>query len=511
MIYRLTLSDWRTIAHYLGFLILLVALAQVIPLCAGLVMDEQVAACHFLLSIGICLTAGGLLSLCRVESGSLDWHQSLVITGLCWVVLSLFSAVPLYLSGNYLTYFDAFFDTVSAYTTTGLSLCVDVDHMAACVALWRAIMHLIGGIGVVVIALALGVFGTGMAAAALYHAEARSGQVMPEIKQTSRFIIVLSAAIVIVGTVVSFVTLLFAGLSPGSAFYHAFLVTVSSFSTGGMSNHSLGIMYFHSWPLEIVTIVLAVFGCINFVLYGDLWKGKTRGFFKDIEIRTLAIWVLALVLLMAFALVGNEYFSTFTAELRRGMYTLLSGAFNLGMSTIYPGQMMFAMGSGALFVVIMSMLICGSMSSASGGIKAWRVGIVARSIVQTIREALAPDRARPRTFYYHQGKRLLRSDAVSSAMIIMLLYIITCCVGAVVGIAHGYDALSAIFDSVSATSNTGLSMGVVGVDMPLSLEVCYILQMWLGRLEFIAAFAMFVEFFAFLSPRKRTYLRKKKS
>ena len=510
MIYRLTLTDWKAIGHYLGFLILLVALAMAVPLVVGIFMGEYAAAVDFLLSIGLCLAAGGLLALCRVEHGSLDWHQSLVITGLCWVVLSFFGAVPLFLSGGYLTYFDAFFDTVSAFTTTGFSLCVDVDHMAACVVLWRAIMHLIGGIGVVVIALALGVFGTGMAAAALYHAEARSGQVMPEIKQTSRFIIVLASVILAVGTLVCFVMLLLSGLEPGSALLNAVLVCIAGFSTGGMGAHSLGIMYFHSLPLEVATILLAIFGCINFVLYGELWKGKTRGFFKDIEIRTLAVWVLVLVLLMSFALVGNEYFDDFASELRRGIYTLLSGAFNLGFSTVYPGQMLYAMGSGALFVCILSMLICGSMSSASGGIKAFRVGIVARSVVQTIREALAPDRARPRTFYYHQGKRLLRAETVSSAMIIMLLYIITCAVGAVVGIIHGYDALPAIFDSVSATSNTGLSMGVVGVGMPLSLEVCYILQMWLGRLEFIAIFAMIVEFFAFLSPRKRTYLRDRK-
>ena len=96
---------------------------------------------------------------------------------------------------------------------------------------------------------------------------------------------------------------------------------------------------------------------------------------------------------MAFALAGS-YFTTTGAVLRRGLFEVLSGSFNLGFSTLQGGQILFAMGSGALFVIILSMTICGSSSSASGGIKALRIGIIARSVVQAVRKALAPDRAR---------------------------------------------------------------------------------------------------------------------
>ena len=213
---------------------------------------------------------------------------------------------------------------------------------------------------------------------------------------------------------------------------------------------------------------------------------------------------------MAFALVGS-YFTTMGGMVRRGLFEMLSGAFNLGFSTLYAGQVLFAMGSGALFVIILAMTICGSASSASGGIKALRIGLITRSFVQTMREALAPDRAQPRTFYYQRGKHLLSSELVSSAMIIMLLYVALYAVGAVAGIAYGYDALPSIFDSVSAASNTGLSLGVASPEMPKPLEVIYIIEMWLGRLEFIAIFAMVVEFFAFLIPQRRSkwWARKK--
>ena len=271
----------------------------------------------------------------------------------------------------------------------------------------------------------------------------------------------------------------------------------------------MGLMYYHSWPLEVIALVLAMLGCINFVLYGDLWRGRTKNFFKDIEVRTLVVWVTALVVLIALAIKGS-YFEDLGAMLRRTLFETLSGAFNLGFSTMYTGQILYGMGSGALFVIILSMIICGSSSSASGGIKAFRVGIVARSIAQTIREVLAPDRARPRTFYYQQGKKLVTPELVSSSMIILLLYVVTYVVGAIVGVACGYNALPAIFDSVSAASNTGLSLGVASAGMPRVLEVTFMLEMWLGRLEFVAIFAMIVELFAFVVPSKRMRWRTKK-
>ncbi|HJJ01233.1 MAG TPA: TrkH family potassium uptake protein [Coriobacteriaceae bacterium] len=510
MITRLHLEDWRIIGHYLGVLILLVAIAMIPPFIMSLCLSEFSTAVDFLLSIGITGIVGSVLLFSKVELATLDWRQSLVITGLCWVVLSVFGALPLWMSGHYDGYLDAFFESVSAFTTTGMSLCVDVDHMALSLSVWRCLMHLIGGIGVVVIALALGVFGTGSAAASLYHAEARMGQVMPGIKQTSQFILKLAAVVVVAGTLVCIIPLLAVGTEPLRAVINGFLVTAAAFSTGGMTSSASGIIAFHSWPLEVCALVLAAFGCINFVLYGDIWKGIFRNFFKDIEIRTIFVWVTLLAVLMAFALAGS-YFTTTGGVVRRGLFEVLSGGFNLGFSTLQGGQILFAMGSGALFVIILSMTICGSSSSASGGIKALRIGIIARSVVQAIREALAPDRARPRTFYFQKGRHRLTPELVSSAMIIFLLYMVTYAVGAIAGIAYGYEALPAIFDSVSAASNTGLSLGVAAPGMPNGLEIIYIFEMWLGRLEFIAILAMVVEMLAFLVPHRRSkWVRRKK-
>ena len=121
-----------------------------------------------------------------------------------------------------------------------------------------------------------------------------------------------------------------------------------------------------------------------------------------------------------------------------------------------------------------------------------------------------PDHVRPRTFYYHMGRKLLTPDLASAALTTFLMYILTFAVGAVVGILSGYDALPAIFESISAASNGGLSSGIVSAGMPRFLEGVYIVEMLLGRLEFVAVFAMLLQFFQSLLPIDRTELFKRK-
>ncbi len=508
MIYRLRIQDWMVIGHYLGALVLIVAGAMVPMFFLALALGESSAAVHFLLSIGITGTVGGLLMLLGIKKQKLDWRQALIVTGLCWVILSIFGALPLYLSGHYGGFLDAYFETVSCFTTTGISVTLDQDHMALSVVAWRAIMNVLGGVGVVIVALALGIFGSGSAVASLYHDEARGEAVMPQIRQSAMFILRVTLTIILVGTIACCIPLALLGMDPSRVLLHAFFVTTSDFTTGGMIAQSNGIMYYHSWPLEVITMVIMVFSGVNFMLYGSIWRGQTKFLLKDIEVRTIAIWVTLLALLMAISTVGSVY-SDPSAMLRRGLYELISACFNAGYSTMYPGQMLYGAGSGALFVVILGMAVGASASSISGGIKALRVGVIVRSFVQTIRAALSPQKARPRTFFWHQGKQLLTPEITSSALTVTLLYILTDGIGSIAGILYGYDAMQAIFESVSAASNTGLSMGITNGSMPSGLEVMYILEMWLGRLEFIAIFTMIVQISATVTGKIQDYRRKK--
>ena len=148
------------------------------------------------------------------------------------------------------------------------------------------------------------------------------------------------------------------------------------------------------------------------------------------------------------------------------------------------------------------MAVGGSGGSTAGGIKFNRIGIILKSLVAAIKEALAPDSARVVVAYNHVGRRILSPEIVKEAMMVFILYVVTYAVGALVGIAHGYDATQAIFESVAMASNGGLSSGLASPDMPATLEIFYIIEMWAGRLEFVTLIALIVEIIVSLDPRR---------
>ncbi|MCD8199443.1 MAG: hypothetical protein LUD25_00525 [Coriobacteriaceae bacterium] len=508
MLYRLHLTDWRIIAHYLGMLVLVGTVAMLVPLVMAFALGETEAAIDFIFSIGISLCAGSLLMLCHVRPANLDWRQAIVVTGFSWIVLAFLGAIPLWLSGHYTGYLDALFDGVSCFTTSGLTVGLDFDHMAISVSTWRILMGLMGGIGVIVIALALGLFGSGAAVASLYQAEGRSDHVMPEVKQSARFILRITVLVLVIATVIIGIVCLVSGQDAVRAFINGFWVSASGFVTIGVSGHSAGIIYYHSWVIEVVVIFCMFLGAINFLLYGDLWRGIIKHLFHDIEIRTLVIWVGGLAILLMFALMAGGFFTDIGSMLRRGLFDLTSAVTNTGFSTLYPGQILYAMGSGALFVFVFGMVVGGSSSSTSGGIKLFRIGIIAKSIVQAVRNALTADHVRPRTFFYHQGRQLLSPELVSTVMVITLLYLAAYVIGSVVGILNGIEPVSAIFEAVSAASNTGLTTGVTSAGMPLAVKIVYMLEMWLGRLEFLTILTVIVQIVLTFVPRRQRAIKK---
>jgi trk system potassium uptake protein TrkH len=130
-------------------------------------------------------------------------------------------------------------------------------------------------------------------------------------------------------------------------------------------------------------------------------------------------------------------------------------------------------------------------SSTAGGVKSLRIGITVRSIVTQIRQVLVPDGALVARSYNQNGKTRLTADISQAAMSVSLLYVALYLAGAAVAVAYGYGLQDALFESISAGANVGLSVGVTDPSMPLLLKITYIAQMWLGRLEFVAVFALF--------------------
>ena len=166
-------------------------------------------------------------------------------------------------------------------------------------------------------------------------------------------------------------------------------------------------------------------------------------------------------------------------------------------------QLLTVVTSGAFLTLALVMAVGGWAGSTAGGIKIYRVGIIAKSFVSTIKEAVSPDSATVVVAYNHVGKRILSPSVVKEAMTIFIMFVITYVIGALVGIAHGHEATQAVYESVCMTSNGGMIVGIATPGMPVTLELFYILQMWAGRLEFITLLALIVQVVVSAIPRRR--------
>lgn len=499
---RFTLYDVRVVGHYLGVLILFFSFALVVPFITAIACREWEPASRYLLSIGISLIVGCALRFLRIEPGRLDRQQALAVTGFSWVVLAFIASIPLFLSGNYEGYLDALFDGVSGLTTTGASLVKDIDHLSYADNMWRFIMQFSGGLGLIVVALSFGLFGK-RGNANLYSSEGRSEHVLPNIVQTTRIIARMSLTVIAISTAVLSTMCFLIGIDPLRSMLQGLWLAISGFMTGGFAPMSNNIIYYHSQGIEFVLMILMVLGSISFAVHAEIWKGRTESFFKDIEIRTLLIWLSAMTFVFAASLSASVHFSDLSFLLRRGLFMVISSFSTTGFQNITSNQLATVFTSGAFLTLAMIMAIGGSAGSTSGGIKLFRVGIIGKSIVTTIKETLAPDSARVISNYNHVGRRLVTSQIVKDAMTVFTLFIITYAIGALVGIAHGYEATQAIFESVAMTSNTGMSLGITTAGMPATLEVFYIFQMWAGRLEFVTILALIVEVIVSVNPKRR--------
>lgn len=499
---RFSLYDLRVIGHYLGTLTQLFAALMAVPFITALVFQEWEPAERYLLGIGIALVVGTLLQFLRIEPGRLGRRQALAVTGFAWIVLAFFASVPLFLSGHYATYMDALFDGVSGLTTTGATVALDIDHFSNADSMFRFMMHLVGGLGLIVVALSLGIFGK-RSGSSLYTAEGRSEHVVPNVVQTTQLILRITLVIIFIAAVVLTALCISIGMEPVRAVLQSIWLAISAFNTGGFAPMAESVSYYNSIPIEVFLMLLMILGSISFVVHAEVWKGRLQSFFGDIEIRTMLIWLLVMTVVVAASLSASALFSDLPAIIRRGLFMVVSAFSTTGFQNVTTNQLTTVFSSGAFLALALIAAVGGSAGSTAGGVKLHRVGIIFKSIVSTVKEAVSPSSARVVVSYNHLGRRVLSSDAVKEAMTVFVLFVITYSVGALVGIAHGYEASQAIMESVSMTSNGGIITGIVTPGMSPSLEAFYIFQMWAGRLEFVTLLAVLAEIIASLAPRKR--------
>ena len=213
-------EDFKVIGYYLGKISVGLGITMLAPLFTAFLFRELNPAFDFISGISVSLALGCLLTFFRPKKTDLSLINGVLIAGISWLLAMVLSAIPLFLSGHYVSFLDSLFETMSGLTTTGLSLTQDLDHLAHSYNLWRHVTHFLGGQGVVVIALAFFIRGVS-GAFSLYVGEARDEKILPNVISTARFIWLVTLVYFLLGGVVLTIIGLRMGIGPGRSIFHA--------------------------------------------------------------------------------------------------------------------------------------------------------------------------------------------------------------------------------------------------------------------------------------------------
>lgn len=427
-------------------------------------------------ALAFILPAGGLIIIGAVfrrmlrftPSAALSVQEGGIIVLISWVAVMLFSAWP-FMSVPGLSFSRALFESVSGWTTTGLSV-VDVTRAGPMILLWRSVIQLAGGAGLAIIMMSAIVGPTGVS---ISSAEGRSDQLVPQVRQSARLVMIIYTAYAVGGSMAYWM----AGMSMFDAVNHAF----AAVSTGGFSTRAESIGYWDSTAIEAVSLPLMLLGNLSFVTAWFLWRGRFRMVARNGEVRLLAV-LIPLSAAAMFLLTSRALYPQLEKSIRVAIFEAVTAITTTGFSTVSYGNW----NASGLFLLIILMLIGGGTCSTAGGIKQFRVFLMLKLLVWDIRRQLMPRTTIVERSLWEGNHRIFVNDArVRQVAVFIFLYLVTYVLGAMLLCACGYSLGDALFEFASALGTVGLSVGVTSAQMPDAALWAEILAMFLGRLEFI--------------------------
>ncbi|MFW5788077.1 MAG: TrkH family potassium uptake protein, partial [Halanaerobiales bacterium] len=360
-------KKYNYIFQYTGMILMFVGGSILIPILVILSNPSEVVYIkYFLYASLLAFSFGGFLYLFFSEKGSeftLGLKEGGIIVTLSWIFTIVFSALP-FIWGMNMNWTNAIFESVSGWTTTGLSV-VNVDKAPRIYLFWRSLMQMFGGAGLAVIALSslLPMQGLG-----LYNAEARSDKLLPHVKRSTSMIMQIYIGYTIAGTLLYQL----AGMSFFSAINHS----MAAISTGGFSTVGASIGHWDNLMVELVTIVLMILGTINFATHYTLIQGKVKKFFQNAEIKFMII-LFAISIPVVIFISLNSIYSSINESFRITSFNLISALSTTGFDTVdfnhWPDF--------SYLIVVILMIIGGGTGSTAGGIKQYRIYIMLKSII----------------------------------------------------------------------------------------------------------------------------------
>lgn len=476
--------DLRPIAGPLGLILAFLGASMLIPALADFSSRSQ-GGDAFLGTAAVTIFVGVMMwmaSRAAAPIRKLDLRQAFLFTSLLWVMLSLFAALPFMWGPAKLSFTDAMFESVSGLTTTGASVMSGLDHMAPGTLLWRALLHWFGGIGIVVLAIAILPL-LSIGGMQLFRTESsdKSEKFLPRVGAIAKGLLL---SYLILTFLCAFAYVL-AGLTP----FDAVTLAMSTLSSGGFANSDSSMGVFANPAVDYVAVLFMLLASLPFTLYARALAGDMTRLFSNTEVRLF----LSIVALFTVALFATQV-ATGVAEgemaFRGALFTVASLISSTGfMSVDYSN---WGPLSDALLFVLMFMGGC--TGSTAGGLKAMRVAIAAKALRQHLKRITYSNGVFPIRY----SGAPVSDDVVGSVLGFICLYFGTFLVAGTLLNAMGLDVRTAFSAAIACLSNTGPGLGpVVGpasnyASLPDGAIWVLSVLMLLGRLEIMTVLVLFL-------------------
>jgi trk system potassium uptake protein TrkH len=459
------------VLKYLGQLCIVLALLTLVPLVVSLVLGSyQIALRYSIVVVGVFVTGFFLRRLPTPKR--IQTNEAMVVTTLIFLFAAMVMTWPVMGSG--LSFGDALFETISGITTTGLSVTASVADKAAVFLFSRAWMQWVGGLGIVILSVAI-MIRPGLAAKRIGDLEDYEDDLVGSTRTHARRMLITYSILTGVGIIVL-------GLL-GAGWFNGVLYSFAAVSTGGFSPHDASLAGLNSLPLQAMVILLSVAGAIPLVLYFRSFKGSGRVLIRDRQLQGLLIAGLVTSLLMAWFLFSQDGFSWIQA-LRHGALNAFSAQSTTGFSTLDISQI----SPGAKLVLIFSMFLGGGAGSTAGGIKILRLLVLAKVVHIFLQRAGMPRQAVAEASL---GARRLEAEEIQNALTIVFLFLASIGISWLIFVGMGHNPLDSLFEVVSAIGTVGLSTGIAAPGLHPVLKGVLCADMLLGRLEIIAWLVLF--------------------
>ena len=491
------MSDLRSVLRDLGGIFIIIGfislIALVVPLYFGEYGSDYDGIGPLLITSSIFFGLGLPLYYFLRKADPANFKSAMVTAALSWLLISAISSIPFILipynkeSLAYMSPLSAFFESMSGWTGTGLTMVDKESLLPHTLQFWRSLIQWVGGVGVIVLTLSI-LARPGTGSFVLYKGEAREKKTHPSIVSTVRTIWWIFLLYTIIGvvalTIIGFVTS--DGMNSWQSLNHA----MTGLATGGFSVTDDSIASF-GVVSQIAVLILMIFGAVAFAAHYDLLKGRIKKFLSDPQFKALIILIILGVIGLTYINLKLPYIDgNIMHSLKVSGFQFISAITCTGFASVngIGGAGPESWSEIAKLILAFAMIIGGAAGSTAGGIKLFRAILLYNGVSWRIKRAISTPH---RVFVNKLGNRYLSkdeaSDLINEAAIISFIWVILLVAGImVIGVVYNTRSLGDIILEVcSAQGNVGLTTGITDITMPSTAKVMLIFNMWIGRLEII--------------------------